>query len=304
MVQSYHITTKGAQKLAQQSYHEQKQHGVAGFPFNLYPCTIPGDFLQVPLHWQAEMELIYVKKGTGLVQVGMERYTARAGDIFIITPGTLHALAQAGADTMEYENIIFRISFLAAPDDLCTERYLLPLQSGKFCLPAFFNDAQPIYPQLCACLQALEDAGRHKTAGYELTVKAALLRLLAVLVDGGGAVLPAAETTDSRRLKLLMQFITESWPAPISISDAAAACGCSESHFMRWFRRMTGQSFTAYLLDRRLHTAAEALRRGEDKIVTIAGAAGFDNLSYFNRCFKRRFGQTPRDYRAAAQRTA
>ena len=83
----------------QASLQETKQHGAVRFPFNLYPCTIPGDFPQVALHWQESMELVFVKRGAGLVQVGAVSYLARMGDIFIFTPGTLHALRQAeGAD--------------------------------------------------------------------------------------------------------------------------------------------------------------------------------------------------------------
>ena len=80
----------------QASLQETKQHGAVRFPFNLYPCTIPGDFPQVALHWQESMELVFVKRGTGLVQVGAESCPARMGDIFIFTPGTLHALRQSG----------------------------------------------------------------------------------------------------------------------------------------------------------------------------------------------------------------
>lgn len=70
----------------QASLQETKQHGVVRFPFNLYPCTIPGDFPQVALHWQESMELVFVKRGTGMVQVGAESCPARMGDIFILRP--------------------------------------------------------------------------------------------------------------------------------------------------------------------------------------------------------------------------
>ena len=62
------------------SLQETKQHGAVRFPFNLYPCTIPGDFPQVALHWQESMELVFVKRGAGLVQVGAVSYLARMGD--------------------------------------------------------------------------------------------------------------------------------------------------------------------------------------------------------------------------------
>ena len=63
----------------QASLQETKQHGAVRFAFNLYPCTIPGDFPQVALHWHDSMELVFVKRGAGLVQVGAVLYPARGG---------------------------------------------------------------------------------------------------------------------------------------------------------------------------------------------------------------------------------
>ena len=60
----------------QKTLRETKQHGAAWFPFNIYPCTIPQDFPQVALHWQDSMELVFVKKGRGIVQAGLTTYTA------------------------------------------------------------------------------------------------------------------------------------------------------------------------------------------------------------------------------------
>ena len=96
----------------QASLQETKQHGAVRFPFNLYPCTIPGDFPQVALHWQESMELVFVKRGAGLVQVGAASCPAYQGDIFIFTPGTLHALRQSEGQCMEYENLIFELELL------------------------------------------------------------------------------------------------------------------------------------------------------------------------------------------------
>ena len=113
--------------------------------------------------------------------------------------------------------------------------------------------------------------------------------------------LPPAQpdTADARRLQTLLQRVEDDCAAPFSVAVAAALCGCSASHFMRWFKKMTGTTFTAYLNERRLATAAELLRTTDDTVLTIAGQVGFDNLSNFNRQFKARFGMTPRQYRAA-----
>ena len=280
----------------QASLQETKQHGAVRFPFNLYPCTIPGDFPQVALHWQESMELVFVKRGTGLVQVGAESCPARMGDIFIFTPGTLHALRQAEGQCMEYENIIFELELLGGAEDLCAEKYLLPLQSGRLSLPARLTPNDLCYLQAAACLREVEDANRAKLPGYELQVKGALLRFLALLIAQSKA-LPPAEKASTQRLRAVLQWISAHYSEPVCVADAAALCQCSPNHFMRWFRQMTGQTFIIFLREYRLNAAAEALRTTEDTILSISEQCGFENLSYFNREFKAHFGMTPREYR-------
>ena len=278
------------------SLQETKHHGEVRFPFNIYPCTIPGDFRQVAVHWQDSMELVYIKRGSGLVQTGAQVCTAQSGDIFVLTPGTLHAIRQTESCTMEYENIIFDVELLGGAEDLCAEKYLLPLQSGRLSLPVRLTPNDLCYLQAAACLRELEDANRAKRPGYELLVKGALLRFLALLIAQGRQQLPA-ETADTQRLKTVLQWLSAHYAEPLRVADAAGVCSFSASHFMRWFRQMTGQSFIAFLNEYRLNTAAEALQTTDETVLTIASRCGFENLSYFNRAFKAHFGMTPRDYR-------
>ena len=278
------------------SLQETKHHGEVRFPFNIYPCTIPGDFRQVAVHWQDSMELVYIKRGSGLVQTGAQACTAQSGDIFVLTPGTLHAIRQAESCTMEYENIIFDVELLGGAEDLCAEKYLLPLQSGRLALPEHITPDEAWYPQAADCLKEAEEANRCKQFGYELCIKGALLRFLALLITQSKA-LPPAEKANTQRLRAVLQWISAHYSEPVCVADAAALCQCSPNHFMRWFRQMTGQTFIIFLREYRLNAAAEALRTTEDTILSISEQCGFENLSYFNREFKAHFGMTPREYR-------
>ena len=278
------------------SLQEPKHHGEVRFPFNIYPCTIPGDFRQVAVHWQDSMELVYIKRGSGLVQTGAQVCTAQSGDIFVLTPGTLHAIRQIESCTMEYENIIFDVELLGGAEDLCAEKYLLPLQSGRLALPEHITPDEAWYPQAADCLKEAEEANRCKQFGYELCIKGALLRFLALLIAQSKA-LPPAEKASTQRLRAVLQWISAHYSEPVCVADAAALCQCSPNHFMRWFRQMTGQTFIIFLREYRLNAAAEALRTTEDTILSISEQCGFENLSYFNREFKAHFGMTPREYR-------
>ena len=83
----------------------------------------------------------------------------------------------------------------------------------------------------------------------------------------------------------------------ITIEDIANEVGLSQSHFMKYFKQYTGQSFVNYLNDYRLSRAGGFLRTTGDTVTEIAGRCGFDNLSYFNRLFRRKYGMTPKEYR-------
>jgi AraC-like DNA-binding protein len=90
----------------------------------------------------------------------------------------------------------------------------------------------------------------------------------------------------------------------LTSSMIAARIGVSE----RYLRRMleeTGQSFTEHLLENRLQLAWRRLkdpRHDHKKVSEIAYEAGFNDISYFNRSFRRRFGATPSDVRLAARK--
>ncbi|MGF0032158.1 AraC family transcriptional regulator [Bariatricus sp. SGI.154] len=281
------------------AYHETKRHTDIMFAFNIYPCTIPKDFTFVPLHWQDSMEVIYVKRGRGRVQVDFMTYEAEEGDIFLILPGHLHGLRSVVRESMEYENIIFDMSFLGSDSvDLCSQRYLQPMIRGKVQIPAHIGKEDVLYSKIAACLDASDHLCAVRSRGYELAVKGQMLLLVSALFQEA----PDREeyNIDDRnvqKLKVVISRIEKDYNKKLTVDDMAAECGYSASHFMRWFRKVTGTAFLGYLIEYRLGKAAQALRNGDDTVLEIAEQTGFDNLSNFNRLFKKRFEMTPSQFR-------
>jgi AraC-like DNA-binding protein len=60
---------------------------------------------------------------------------------------------------------------------------------------------------------------------------------------------------------------------------------------------MTGRTFKGYLNELRVGTACDLLVRTEGKVTSIAGASGFQNLSNFNRQFRKVRGMSPAQFR-------
>jgi AraC-like DNA-binding protein len=82
------------------------------------------------------------------------------------------------------------------------------------------------------------------------------------------------------------------------LAELARIAGLSRSHFIRAFRKETGLTPHAYLLDRRFRAAGRLLGRGEPP-GDVAVACGFFDQSHLNRVFKARMGVTPGIYRSA-----
>lgn len=284
-----------------EGYHETKKHTEFLFPYNVYPCTIPDDFPSVSLHWQDTMEIIYIKKGGGWAQVDLSVFEVQAGDIILAPPGHLHGLRYLHGVRMEYENIIFDMAFLGSGViDLCSQKYLIPLLRNELKLPVCITPQDACYGSISACLDNADMLCGSRPFGYELEVKADMIKLFSILfrmtaLSKQSPPVPA----NIERLKSLLRFIEENFQRPLTVEEAAGICGYSASHFMRWFRQMTGTSFIRYLNQFRLEHAYQELKNTDKTVLEISQETGFDNLSHFNRLFKKQYLMTPRELRTS-----
>ena len=90
----------------------------------------------MPIHWHDEMELIYIKKGHGIITVDFTQYQVSAGTLALIIPGQLHSIEQYENESMEYENIIFHPQFFIQADrHLAALTIFPPLMDGTLTIP-------------------------------------------------------------------------------------------------------------------------------------------------------------------------
>ncbi len=94
-----------------------------------------------------------------------------------------------------------------------------------------------------------------------------------------------------------LYYIEDNLSTAMDNRGLARACGLSESHFIRTFRSVMGQTPAQYILDRRVAQAAQRLLYTRESIEQIAEACGFPNRSYFTRVFTRRMVTPPAAFR-------
>ncbi len=281
-----------------ESYHENKSHTTPDFPYNTYLCSIPLDFPEVSMHWHNETEIIVIKKGEAVVEVDLKAYDAKEGNMILILPGQLHSIHQKDSCTVEYENILFETAFLDnGRRDKCGS-LLSSLFEGRLSHSTMIDHNLPYYSSAADYIEKIDALCSKKSHGYQLGVKGFLMSFIFEIINyHKDAAEISSKSRSVEKVKLILSYISENYSENISVQDAADVCFYSKSHFMKFFKSAIGESFTSYLSGYRLKIASQLLVSTSDSVLDIAGKTGFDNLSYFNRLFKARFGVTPLQYR-------
>ncbi len=290
--------------LEYENYEEKKTHGESQFPYVTYCCSIPIDFTCVPNHWHNEFEIIYIKKGKGLISIDLDYYDVKEKDIVMILPGQLHSIEQEGINGMEYENMIFSPDLLVAKhDDVCNTNYFTPMNKRLIQLPSIVNnDNCEYYDKLAYCLDNIDEICKTFPKAYELAIKSYLFLFFSEIFNKVPKVsLPVKKRKSLDKLKLIIKHVENNYANPITIEEMSSLCSFSQSHFMKFFKSNMDVSFIEYLNNYRLTIASRLLISSSSSILAIALESGFDNLSYFNRLFKKRYDMTPSEFRKIYQ---
>lgn len=286
--------------LEYENYEEKKSHGDDAFPYITYLCTIPLDFASVPTHWHNEYEIIYIKKGVGIISLDLEPHDVKAGDILLIAPGQLHSIEQKQNETMEYENIIFGQDIITNKhNDFCYNKYFHSLIKRTVHLPAIFNDSTcSYYRDIANCVDSADEICKTFPNGYQLALKSYLFQLFFIIFNNMPKdTAPVKRKKSLDKMKLIIKYVENNYANNITIEDMANLCDFSQSHFMKFFKNNMEVSFIEYLNNYRLTMASRLLISSTSSIIAIAMESGFDNLSYFNRLFKKKYEMTPSEFR-------
>lgn len=191
------------------------------------------------------------------------------------------------------------LAFHFAPD------YWEAVVAGVPSAPAvtFAGPYLPPSPSLLPLIATLEAAcGDRDGAELEELALRFAGAVTAALADAD-RVVRAPSRRDERRISDAVRRIEmedhEPSHEPLSLTALARAAAMSPYHFLRTFRQVVGMTPHQFVLRTRLHRAAVLLRRSDESISAIAFDAGFNDLSTFNRRFRRVMSVSPSAYRAS-----
>lgn len=103
----------------------------------------------------------------------------------------------------------------------------------------------------------------------------------------------------SYRVRIVQEYVNKNYQAEIRLIDLAELAGMTPTAFSRFFKARTGCSVSDYIVDVRLGHTTRLLVDSASPISEICFSCGFNNISNFNRIFRKKKGCSPKEFRKA-----
>ena len=163
---------------------------------------------------------------------------------------------------------------------------------------------RPVNPLFSADMDAILELSQTKPQAYEFSVLSHYLEQLRQIIRIYEHTNPDEtihRNTDIDSLREMMAYIGEHYQEPISLDELAAAGKMSRSKCTKLFRQYVQQSPVEHIQNYRLERCIYLLNNTDMSCAEIAMNCGFNEQSYFNRLFLRKFSMTPKKMREQHQ---
>ena len=248
-------------------------------------------------------ELLYLESGEVVYQVQDRYFTVNEGDLIVISGTQYHCMAELHCEQVRATLLYFMPDLIRA-NDMSGEdvEYLMPFLVQDTAFPYVVHYKTVIPAQVSDLMERIHEELPAISPLSRLSVKTYLKMILLLLVKhyagyGGTEEIFYLKQKAIERLRPLFEYIDHHYADPITVDDAASIVCMSESHFMRFFRQVTGQPFVSYLNHFRIARAQAMLVTTDKSISEVSQEVGFCDQSYFGLVFRRLVHMTPREYK-------
>ena len=237
----------------------------------------------------SEQELWLVWAGRGRMKTRDSEYELRPGFCVWMRPGKIYDAVQDEEDRIGLTFIHFNFQNKAL--------------NKSHSYPEFYdvgdiNYVDSISRRIVEIMRQFDSPQELKTAAG-LLLSGLLLDLVTKFrYEDKNPVSPVARHHKDL-IQQTVRSIFETVESPLSVKELARKAGYSPAHFSSLFKKVTGQTVEAVIVQARIDKARQLLRQSDLSIGQVAEATGYRDVYFFSRQFKFKTGQTPTKYRVS-----
>lgn len=266
----------------------------------LYVVDSTTDSFTFPLHRHAEFEINFAEACSCSRRiVGDSAEVVGDFDLFIVGHGLEHQRTQHNCPSRKIREVTIQFPADIFGNEMLRRNRMQPIKSllERAAHGVAFPEASILR------IYHLIDELLNAPSGFNQMLK--LIELLQVMaIDPDARTLSSdtsrrvtGQSVGNDKLRMAQDYIAAHFREEIRLSDLTALADMSPSSFSRFFKQHTGRSLSDYIIGLRLDAAAHELVGSDTPIAKICVNSGFNNLSNFNRIFKKNKGCTPKEFR-------
>lgn len=248
------------------------------------------------LHQQKTWELAHVMIGKGTRIIGDTIELFSQGEVILIPPDLPHSWSydeSVSNDQGEIENITIVFSNALLTNLAVTfpeiETVISAIQKKR--------DAISFSGNTLRQLQKIMTSMIRETKIEQISSLIRLLVLIASSEDTNIVGRPTIEDKYNKRLQQVYWYVMNHFQQDITLEEISKFVNMEKTSFCAFFKKMTGKTFFSYLAEYRIDSSCQMLLKTEKSISEICFEAGFRDVPYYNRVFKKQKKVTPTSYR-------
>jgi AraC-like DNA-binding protein len=270
------------------------------FVYSTWQTNCPLEYF----HAHEGIEFLYIhdiQEGTGRLVLGERIYSLKPRSLVIFQPYQLHLLRY---DVPYLRSLVkIRLPLTDPVSDLFPQlsAFLSFLEKSRMDQQIFrLNEKQDeqlnaLFALFAETLQTVSERGEKEQ--FLVFLLQFLSFVKGRLFGGNEAAAAPVSPRQAHHVEKIAEWIRQHFREPFDLERLACDVHLSASYLSSLFRQHTGTTITEHILNRRLEEACRLLQLTRLPIDQVGKKSGFPNPAYFCRCFKKRFGMTPQQYR-------
>ncbi|MDO9553750.1 AraC family transcriptional regulator [Rhodonellum sp.] len=258
------------------------------------------------LHQHPEWQLTLILEGKGQLMVGDYLGRFEPGDIYLLSSNVPHVFRSdeeyfASENQKKSRSNTLFFDFDALGKEIWAVEEFLALKQWMMTIKGCYSIQGKKKESIGRSIQRFGvNAGLEKFLAA-LTILKSLQEMEALVQLN--QMMPGKDYSEleGKRMGNVMQFILAESQRNIALHEVAEVANMSKEAFCRFFKERTGKTFTEFLNQLRIHKACHHLQESDLSVSQIAYQTGFQNLSNFNRAFKKYTHHTPKAFRKQVQ---
>ncbi|WP_159519187.1 AraC family transcriptional regulator [Sunxiuqinia indica] len=254
-----------------------------------------------PVHFHPEYELNYISNAEGARRiVGDHIYEIKGDELVMVGPNLYHGWEDFNNDPKkQIHEITIQFPHDLFSSDMLNKNILNPVKE------LLFHSQRGIAFSMSTIRQVKEKiVSLSQKRGFDSFIELQTL-LYDLAISREQQLLTnlsfqrSPDFYNSERIEKVYNYVRENFQKKIMLEDAAQLLNMSVVSFTRLIKQRTGKSFIDFVNEIRLGFATRLLIESNKSINEICFECGFNNLSNFNRIFKKKQGSTPSEFRSS-----